>query len=77
MKTKKFSKWVKSNDMIGHNIALNFNKKGDSHTTLIGGVVSILVKVIMSTYIYLSLKKLYNMEDENIDLRHSLLNSTS
>ena len=48
----KFSNWVKDHDMtlhdmFGHQIVLNFNKNGDSHTTFIGGFFSILVKVVM------------------------------
>ena len=76
-KMMKLSKWVKKNDMFGHNIALNFNKNGGSHTTFIGGIVSILVKVFMSIYIYLSLMKLFNLENEDVDLKISSLNLTA
>ena len=34
---------IKNEDMFGHQIVLNFNKDGDSHKTLIGGIGSLVV----------------------------------
>jgi len=34
---------IKGEDMFGHQIVLNFNKSGESHKTLIGGLGSLLV----------------------------------
>ena len=34
---------IKGEDMFGHQIVLNFNKDGDSHKTLIGGIGSLMV----------------------------------
>ena len=44
---------VRDQDMFGHVIALNFNKKGESHTTLIGGFFSVLIKIAFSIYCYM------------------------
>jgi len=49
--------------MFGHQIVLNFNKNGDSHTTFIGGFFSIIVKVVMGIYVYMNFLKLFTMAD--------------
>ena len=59
----KIANWVKDHDMFGHQIVLNFNKNGDSHTTFIGGFFSIIVKVVMGIYVYMNFMKLFMMED--------------
>ena len=59
-----FQTYIKTHDLFGHKIELNFNKKGSSHNTLIGGVFSILIKMVMLIYIYLLVKKLVNNEDD-------------
>ena len=57
---------IKKQDLFGHVINLNFNQKGDSHKTIIGGLASILVKIIMAIYIYLSFEKLiFKLDDKN------------
>ena len=58
--------YIKTHDLFGHKIELNFNRKGSSHNTIIGGAMSILIKVIMTTYIFLLVKKLINNEDDQI-----------
>ena len=69
----KFKTWVRDHDMFGHQIVLNFNKNGDSHTTFIGGFFSIIVKVVMGVYVYMNLMKLFNLEDAAIETKiHSL-----
>lgn len=45
-------------DMFGHVINLNFDRKGDSHKTLCGGVFSIALKGFLSFYVILLLIKL-------------------
>ena len=58
----------KDHDMFGHTIQLNFDKQGESHNTLLGGIFSIFIKIIMSVYIGLCFKKLLYMEDDSISL---------
>ena len=55
--------------MFGHQIVLNFNKNGDSHTTFIGGVFSIIVKIVMGIYVYMQFMKLFNMEDAAVETK--------
>ena len=50
--------YLKDHDMFGHSIVLNFDKNGDTHNTLIGGIISIMVKIGITVYIFLMSKKL-------------------
>jgi hypothetical protein len=78
---------IRDQDMFGYKIELNFNKKGSTHKTLCGGLVSILVLTIMLIYVYSNVRKLYMEEDDTLksiikDLDHSkmepvLLNETN
>ena len=43
MGKSKIRKFVKSNDMFGHKINFNFNKKGDSFKTSLGGFASLIL----------------------------------
>ena len=44
---KKFSKAITSGDWFGHELSLNFQKSQRTHKTLIGGIISFLVKVFL------------------------------
>ena len=65
--------------MFGHQIVLNFNKNGDSHTTFIGGFFSIIVKVVMGIYVYMNFMKLFTMEveDAQVETKIFSLNLTA
>ena len=65
----RFAAWVKSHDMFGHEIKLNFNRNGDAHTTFIGGLVSLLVKTVMTIYIYMNIMKLVGFEDAAVETK--------
>ena len=57
---------IKNQDMFGHQIVLNFNKDGDSHKTLIGGIGSILVQGFMVLYIFIRFRMFaFNLNDSN------------
>ena len=60
----KASKFVRSHDLFGHVIHLNFNNMGDSHKTVIGGIGSLFVKTIMAIFIYISFEKLIMSSDD-------------
>ena len=64
--TKTFKQYIKSKDMFGHTINLNFNKQGDTHQTFIGGFFSLFIKLAMATYVFLNLKKLWLYEEDSI-----------
>ena len=58
------SSTIKQNDMFGHSIKLNYNLKGDSHHTLIGGLFSILVRLCLALYVLMNFKKMILREED-------------
>ena len=50
--------FVKSYDMFGHVVNLNFDKQGPSHKTVFGGAISIFIKIIIYVYVVFNFKKL-------------------
>ena len=58
-------KFIKSQDLFGHEVSLNFNKKGSSHNTIIGGAVSVLVKAFMAFYTVLLVKTMVLYQKNN------------
>ena len=62
---------IKEQDIFGHQIAFNFDKQGSSHKTSIGGIVSILIKVLMLIYVFILLKRMFLLEQN----RNSTLSS--
>lgn len=38
--------------MFGHNVSIKFNKKGGSHNTICGGVVSIIIRLFLLIVLY-------------------------
>ena len=59
-------KFLKSQDMFGHIVNLNFNQKGTEHTTLIGGSVSGLIKILISLYVIILCRRTVFYLDNNI-----------
>ena len=51
-------KSLRSYDMFGHLITMNFNKRGNHHKTLIGAFFSIFIKVMIYVYVALTFKQL-------------------
>jgi hypothetical protein len=45
--------------MFGHSISMNFNKRGASHKTHIGGFFSIFIKVLIRAYVLLNFKTMF------------------
>ena len=62
---KKFRNFIKTHDMFGHTVVLNFDKKGDTHTTFVGGLFTIIIRIIISVYVFLKFKTLILSEDDN------------
>ena len=60
---------IKSYDMYGHPVKLNFAHSGDNHKTLIGGYFSIIINIFIWTYIGYNVKKLL-MREANRDVLH-------
>ena len=70
---KKFKKLIKSQDMFGHVVNLNFNQNGTEHTTLIGGLISGLVKILISFYVLILFHRTYTYDDNNISSSPTVL----
>ena len=49
-------KSLRSYDMFGHLITMNFNKRGNFHKTLVGAFFSIIIKVGIYIYVALTFK---------------------
>lgn len=56
--TKKLKEKMEDHDMFGYSVSLNFDKKGDSHNTWIGGFFSLFIKLFMVIFISFKVKKL-------------------
>jgi hypothetical protein len=65
--------FLTSKDLFGHTVTLNFNKKGYSHKTLAGGILSMFVRCIMIAYMYILLKRLIRKEKNTIGKENWLL----
>ena len=62
--TKRIKDSITEKDLFGHQIQFNFNRKGTSHNTLCGGLVSMGIKTLIFCYTILNIKKLVNYEDD-------------
>ena len=61
----KISRFLKSQDIFGHHVELNFNRKGSTHNTVLGGCASILVKAAMLFYTAILFQKVvFHLEDD-------------
>jgi hypothetical protein len=69
---KRFAKNVAEYDMFGHVIALNFKREGDSHKTAIGGMFSFVIKLAMTLYVLMNLKKMFWNEDDSNSTEYNL-----
>ena len=65
MKIYKYLKKVQEFDYFGHPIELNFNRKGNSHKTICGGFISLIIKMIVLWYSILNIKKLVFNEGDS------------
>ena len=60
--------------MFGYSVVLNFNQQGDTFKTGTGGIVSVFIKIILSTYFFMQVKKMLNNEMDQLGLNQSLTN---
>ena len=61
---KSFQNALRQQDIFGHPISLNFNRKGDHHKTLVGGFISIWIKILYFSYMIFLLSQLFLYEDD-------------
>lgn len=58
--------FVRSFDMYGHKVQFNFQRKGDTHKTLLGGIISMFIRCFMVGYFYILMKRMFLMERDDI-----------
>ena len=63
----KGSKFIKEQDIFGHHVALNFNKKGDTYQTLCGGLISVLLKSVILAFIIYKTLLLVGFKNNSFD----------
>ena len=68
--------FIRKFDLFGQPILLNFNNKGNIHTTLIGGLVSIIVQLFLYWYLIIHVKRmvLYESDSNNTVLKQLIDN---
>lgn len=49
---KKVKQLIKSQDLVGHPVALSYNSNGSVHKTFLGGAISCLVLIFMLKITY-------------------------
>ena len=60
---------IKMSDMFGKEVNLNFDKKGEYHNTIIGGLFSILLRIIMIIYGSMRVNVMVNnLEDADMSM---------
>ena len=60
-------KSIKGWDMFGHEPKLNFDKESDTHSTVIGGIFSGLIKIFFAYYFFVNFSKLVFFGDDSIN----------
>ena len=67
---KPYWKSIRSKDMFGYLITLNFNRRGQYHKTQIGGLFSVCIKVFIYVYVILNFHSMFTLkENKNITIK--------
>ena len=64
---KKLRNLLHNNDIFGYPIPLNFNGRRTVHTTSIGGIFSIIIKVMYGIYIFNEAKQMVTYQDDQVN----------
>ena len=59
---------IKNHDLFGYRVDLNFNKRGHSHQTIIGGFISLLLKGLIILYVWYLYSKMVGYKENYIDI---------
>ena len=68
---------VKSQDMFGHTIHMNFNKQGPTHQTMLGAAVSVVIKVALLVFTAVRISKLATYGDDTYSSINGLMDVDS
>ena len=61
-KTRSYDFFV-DKDLFGHSVTFNFDRKGDTHKTAIGGILSVIIKLFLTFYVVILLRKFFTRGD--------------
>ena len=70
---KSLKNFIKKRDFFGHPIQLNFNKKGNTHNTFLGGFLSLFVQAGLIIYFVIHVDKLVNKLDDKLNRTTSIV----
>ena len=62
------SKRIKRFDDLGHQVKINFNRQGETVTTVWGSLVSIITRIIIYIYLVIKLKTMFFNDNNSISL---------
>lgn len=69
----KFMNFVKDKDMFGHRYSLNFDKQGDTHNTVVGGLNSIVIQLFFIGFVAMLIKRMALQEsNDNVSVHGSV-----
>ena len=71
---RKMGSFIEDMDMFGHTITFNFDRKGNEHKTLIGGFVSVILKLAMFIYVVILFSRLIGGTRDAVSTTQSLVN---
>lgn len=57
---------ILNQDMFGHQVSINFNRKGDRFNTFSGGILSIMVNLILAIYLFIIVKIMIKRENDTV-----------
>ena len=55
---------ARDQDIFTHHFKLNFNRRGDTHPTPIGGIISLLLKIMYISYMVYLFNKMWTYDDD-------------
>ena len=66
-----FSSFFKRQDNYGHKVAFNFNRQGETVNTVLGGVLSIVINLLIYGYLILKLKTMIETSNNSLGARET------
>jgi len=55
--------WITSNDLFGKAVNFTFDKKGNEHQTIIGGIISLFIRLTFLWYAVILTSRMINLDD--------------
>ena len=74
---KKIRSSIRGQDMFGHPVVLNFNRQGDTFTTVLGGCLSIIINAFLLGFVVYKGILLVDYRNDSIGLTKELTDYAS